>query len=61
MQVYIYIFLILIVRAAAVLQNGIRQKWGKKRHLVHVSRQVRVERVFDRIIISSYDVSVHSL
>ena len=45
MQVYIYIFLILIVRAAAVLQNGIRQKWAQMLCVVHVSRQVRVERV----------------
>ena len=45
MQVYIYIFLILIVRAAAVLQNGICQKWDKKRHIVLVLREVHVERV----------------
>ena len=48
MQVYIYIFIILIVRAAAGLQNGIRQKWGQMKSVVHVSRQVRVERVDDK-------------
>ena len=51
MQVYIYTFLILIARAAAVLQNGIRQKWGQMKRMVHVSRQVRVERVVDQKIL----------
>ena len=49
MQVYIYIFIILIVRAAAGLQNGLRQKWGQMLRVVHVSRQVCVERVHSTV------------